>query len=186
MRHLNSGRKLGVTPDHRRALLRSLTLALIEQEQIRITPSRAKALRGHADHIITLAKRGDLHGRRQIVQILGSSKTNDSGNNRVRNAIERVYSELAPRFKTRPGGYTQIFRLVERRAGDNAEQCIMRYIPALEDKKDKKTSSGTEKAKKESKKKVEASAVDKEVKKEKKSTKAPEDKPVEKAKKTKE
>lgn len=187
MRHLNSGRKLGVTPDHRRALIRSLTLALIERDQIQITPSRAKALRGYADHVITLAKRGDLHGRRQLISMLGSAETNNPGNNRIRNAVERVYSELAPRFKTRPGGYTQIFRLSERRAGDNAEQCIMRYIPGEEGtKKEKKAPTKGEKAAKEPKKKLEAS--DKEAKQEKKAAKAsaaPEDKPTDKKAKKK-
>lgn len=186
MRHLNAGRKLGVTPDHRRALLRSLTLALIERDQIQITPARAKALRGYADHVITLAKRGDLHGRRQIVRLLGSSETNTPGNNRVRNAVERVYSDLAPRFKTRPGGYTQIFKLVDRRPGDNAEQVIMRYIPSPDEKK--KTTGG-EKGKKEAKKKtetpkIEAAASDKDTKK--KASRPVEDKAVDKkTKKTK-
>ncbi len=135
MRHAHAGRKLGVTPHHRKALLRNLTLALIEKETIRTTPARAKELRWFAERVVTLGKRGDLHSRRTMVSILGSTQTQHAGENRVRNALEKVYSTLVPRFKDRPGGYTQIFRLATRRAGDNAQICIMRYIPAPEEKK---------------------------------------------------
>lgn len=116
------------------ALLRSLTLALIEREEIKTTPARAKELRWYAERIVTLAKRGGVANRRHIVKLLGSTETKVPGENRVRNAIERVYSDLAVRFQTRPGGYTQILRLARRRPGDNAEMCIMRYIPAPETK----------------------------------------------------
>ena len=180
MRHLNSGNKLGQGPDRRRALLRSMTLALIERPQIRITIARAKALRWHADHVVTLAKRGDVHGRRQIISLLGCSKTGN-GENRVRTVIDKVYTDLAPRFKTRPGGYTQIFRLGERRPGDNAEMCIMRYIPGEEDAKgSKKTTKKDPNKKTTDKKKLAAEAAPKE-KKSAKAAAAPEDKP-EKAK----
>ena len=149
MRHLHSGRKLGRSPDHRRATLRSLTLALIENDTIKTMPSRAKELRWYAERAITLAKRGDVAGRRKLVQMLGSSQTFIVGENRVRNAIEKVYSDLVPRFKDRSGGYTQIFRLATRRAGDNAEMCVMRYIPPPENQKTgkKAKASGGDKAK---------------------------------------
>src|SRR4051812_48257157 len=131
MRHLNAGRKLGGNSDYRKALLRSLTLSLIEHETIRTTPARAKELRWFAERIVTLAKRGDLGGRRRIVQLLGSTRTHDNGLNRAQEALRKVYEIYAPRFKTRPGGYTQIFRLADRRAGDNAKMCVMRYIPEV-------------------------------------------------------
>lgn len=143
MRHLHTGRKLGVDNSHRVALLRSLTLALIENETIRTTPARAKELRWYAERIVTLAKKGDLAGRRRIVQLLGSTQTSKPGENRVRNAIARVYSDLAPRFKDRPGGYTQMFRLAIRRPGDNAEMCLFRYIPDGE-KSEAKAKGGKE------------------------------------------
>ena len=188
MRHLHTGRKLGVSAPHRRALLRSLTLALIEQDAIKTMPSRAKELRWYADRVVTWAKRGDLASRRQIVKLLGSTETNHPGQNRVRMALERVYSDLVPRFKDRQGGYTQIMRLVPRRAGDNSEMCIMRYIPAPEEKKKKsegKEAKGT-KAKETSKKKVEAAAPAKEEKREAKKTDAePQDKKTKAKKKDK-
>lgn len=162
MRHLKAGQKLGVTPDHRRALLRSLTLALMEHESIRTTRSRAKALRSYADHMVTLAKRGDLSSRRRMFQILGSAQTYSS-QNRVRSAMEKMYSEIAPRFKDRAGGYTQILKLVDRRPGDNAEMCVIRYLPHEEKTSGKSESKNKKPAKPVAKKKVEASAVGKDV-----------------------
>ncbi|MBY0369063.1 50S ribosomal protein L17 [bacterium] len=141
MRHLNTGRKLSRSAPHRKAMLRSMTLSLIEKEEIRTTPPRAKELRWFADRVVTWAKRGDLHSRRQIVKLLGSTQTNHSGENRVRNALEKLYSSLAPRFKDRPGGYTQMIRLAHRRQGDNAELCVFRYLPDA-DKTAKKTAKG--------------------------------------------
>jgi len=166
MRHAHSGRKLGRSPDHRRATLRALTLALIENESIQTIPSRAKELRWYAERAVTLAKRGDVASVRQLVSMLGSTQTNVPGENRVRNAIEKVKRDLAPRFKDRNGGYTQIFRLATRRAGDNAEQCIMRYLPGPEEKKSAKSP----------KDKTEAKKAAKEVKK--KAAPAVEDKPA--------
>jgi large subunit ribosomal protein L17 len=171
MRHLHAGRKLGRSPEHRRATLRALTLALIENESIKTIPSRAKELRWYAERAITLAKRGDVASVRQLVMMLGSTETNIPGENRVRNAITKVTKELAPRFKDRQGGYTQIFRLSTRRPGDNSEQCIMRYIPGVEDTKAK-----SKKAPKEAKNK-EASAV--EAKAVKKSEKVKAEAPIE-------
>lgn len=161
MRHLHGGRKLGVGPDRRRALLRSLSLALIERETIQTTRARAKELRWFADRLVTLAKQGDLSGRRHIVRILGSTETQHPGENRVRNAVDRIYTILVPRFEGRNGGYTQIFRLATRRAGDNAEMCVMRYIPAPEEKSKKSSAKDSKgkalKAKTE--KKVEAASA---------------------------
>ena len=74
MRHLQIGRKLGVDSPHRVALLRSLTLALIENEAIKTTKARAKELRWFADRMVTLAKRGDIHGRRHMIKLLGSTQ----------------------------------------------------------------------------------------------------------------
>lgn len=174
MRHLNSGNKLGMTAPHRKAMLRSLTLALIERETIRTTPARAKELRWYADRVVTLAKRGDLHSRRQIVTLLGSCETYSQGENRARKVLEKLYSTLAPRFKDRPGGYTQLIRLAVRRAGDNAEMCVFRYLPGTESEKPAKKEKAAKSAKSSGKKTKEVKA------------KAAEDKPAkEKASKSK-
>lgn len=103
MRHAKAGDKLGVLPSHRVALLRNLTLALIEHGKIKTTTRRAKAMRWYAEHVVTLAKRGDLASRRQIVKLLGSTETGKPGHNRIRVAIDKVYSDIAPRFKDRQG-----------------------------------------------------------------------------------
>ena len=195
MRHGNIGRKLGVDHSHRKAMLRSLTLSLIEHDTIRTTPARAKELRWWADHIVTLAKKGDLSSRRRIIQLLGSTRTYETGENRVRKAIEKVYEQLVPRFKSRNGGYTQMFRLALRRPGDNAEMCLMRYIPGeapakgsakTKGKPEKKAAADKPaKAAKpvEKKAKVQASeAVEDKKAKAPKASKAPSDKPA-KAKK---
>ena len=89
MRHLKSGRGLGVNPSHRIALLRSLTLALIEHDAIRTTRARAKELRWYGERVVTLAKRGDVAARRHIIKLLGSAQTSVPGENRVRNAVAR-------------------------------------------------------------------------------------------------
>jgi large subunit ribosomal protein L17 len=181
MRHQHRGHKLGVNNDRRTGLVRSLTLALIEHDQIRTTPSRAKGIRRQAERIITFAKRGDVHGRRQIVKFLGSSETNIPGENRVRNAIEKVYSELVPRFKDRAGGYTQMFRLAPRRPGDNAEMCLFRYLPGEEKAGQKKDKAPKKPTKKEPKKVEAAAPTAKESKKEKRAEE-PQDKKDTKAK----
>lgn len=186
MRHRHSGRQLGVTPDHRRALLRNLTIALIEKEAIQTIPSRAKELRWFADRVITWAKQGDVAGRRQIIQLLGSSQNTGNGGNRIRNAIDKIYSDYVPRFKTRNGGYTQIFLLAKRRPGDNAEQCLMRYIPDESGSKKsapKKSDKAGKKEAKAPKKELKAKAP--EAAKEKKAAKEPEDKPTKAKKKDK-
>lgn len=183
MRHLHTGRKLGVSPHHRKALLRNLTLALIEKDAIQTTPARAKEIRWFADRVVTLAKRGDVHGRRTIVKLLGSTQTQHSGENRVRNAIDRVYTLLVPRFEGRNGGYTQILRLAPRRAGDNAEMCLMRYLPDEDGKKaapKDKAVKAKGKPKESEGKKVEAKAPKA---KAAKADKEPEDKKAPKSKK---
>lgn len=156
MRHLEAGRKLGVNPDHRRALLRNLTIALIEQDCIRTSVPRAKELRWFAERVVTLAKRGNVAGRRRIVQILGSTQNSHNNENRIRKAIARVYSDLVPRFKDRSGGYTQILKLARTRPGDNSPRCLIRYIPDLDKKKAKDSGSKTKK----SASKVKAKAAD--------------------------
>jgi large subunit ribosomal protein L17 len=173
MRHLHAGRKLGVSPSHRKALLRSLSLAIIEHEEIQTTPARAKELRWFAERMVTLGKRGDLAARRHVIRLLGSTQTYKTGNNRVRKAVDKVFTSLAPRFKTRQGGYTQIVRLAKRRMGDNAELCIMRYLPGEgEAPSSKKEAKATPKAKKASAKpQAKAAPADKEPKARKTSSK---------------
>jgi large subunit ribosomal protein L17 len=126
MRHLNSGSKLGRNPAHRRATLRNLVTNLIEKERIQTTLRRAKAARPIAERMITLGKRDSLHSRRQAAAFLMTV-----------DATKKLFSDLAPRFADRPGGYTRIVR-AGWRIGDGAEIAILEFIGSELKKKEKK------------------------------------------------
>jgi large subunit ribosomal protein L17 len=127
MRHLKSGFKLGKNPAHRRAVLRNLVTNLIVNERITTTILRAKATRRLAEKMITLGKRDTLHTRRQAAAFL---QTPD--------ATKKLFSDLAPRFADRPGGYTRIIRRGWR-IGDGAELAILEFIGSDLKKKEKKS-----------------------------------------------
>lgn len=126
MRHLISGSKLGKNPAHRRAVLRNLVTNLIEKERIHTTLRRAKATRPLAERLITLGKRDSLHARRQAAAFLQTPE-----------ATKKLFSDLAPRFADRPGGYTRIIR-AGWRLGDGAELAIIEFIGSELKKKEKK------------------------------------------------
>ena len=126
MRHLVSGSKLGRQPAHRRATLRNLVTNLIEKERIHTTILRAKAARPLAERMITLGKRDSLHARRQAASFLMTP-----------GATQKLFTELAPRFADRPGGYTRIIR-TGWRIGDGAELAILEFIGSELKKKEKK------------------------------------------------
>jgi large subunit ribosomal protein L17 len=113
MRHLKSGRKLNRTSAHRKALLRNLVTSLLEHEQVRTTDAKAKELRRVADRMITLAKRGSLHARRQAAAYV-----------RRRSVVSKLFGEMAERFRTRAGGYTRIVKLGPRH-GDAAPMSVI-------------------------------------------------------------
>ena len=116
MRHRKKGRKLNMTAAHRRAVLRNMATSLFRHERIETTTAKAKELRPHAERIITLAKRGDLHARR-----LAARKIQD------REVLGKLFSELGPRFAERPGGYTRVLKLGNRR-GDAAEMALIELV----------------------------------------------------------
>jgi len=122
MRHQRSGKKLGRTPAHRKALYSNLAGALIEHGRISTTEAKAKAVKPFAEKMITLGKRGDLHARRQALAAL---RSND--------VVHRLFADIAPRFADRPGGYTRIVKLGMRQ-GDAAEMVYLElvdYEPAV-------------------------------------------------------
>src|SRR5215470_12401962 len=106
MRHLKAGRKLGRNASHRLALMRNLTRGLIEHERIITTVEKAKEARRFVEKLITLAKRGTLHARRLALERLPDKE-----------AVAKLFKEIAPRFQDRPGGYTRIVKRHERRLG---------------------------------------------------------------------
>jgi large subunit ribosomal protein L17 len=115
MRHLNQGRKLNRTSAHRKALFRNLVLALVKHERIKTTDAKAKELRRYADRMVTLGKRGDLAARRLAFAFMQS-----------RDAVKRLFDEIAPRFKERNGGYTRVVKFGFRR-GDAAALSIIEF-----------------------------------------------------------
>lgn len=108
MRHRWGGRKLGRPTAERKALLRGQSTDLLRYEKIKTTEAKAKELRGAVDHLITLAKDGSLHARRQALAYVYDPRV-----------VDKLFHELAPRFMERPGGYTRIVRLGPRK-GDAA------------------------------------------------------------------
>ena len=122
MRHLNAGRRLGVSTSHRRAMMRNMVTSVIDHEQIQCTLSRAKELRKPLDKMITLGKRGSLHARRQALSFVKSKDT-----------VDKLFEELATRYKERQGGYSRIIKLGKRRLGDGSELAILQLIDSPND-----------------------------------------------------
>ena len=116
MRHQRTGKKLGRDAAHRKALYANLAGALIEHGRIRTTVTKAKAVKPLAEQMITLGRRGDLHARRQATAVL-----------RSRDVVHKLFAEVAPRFKDRPGGYARIVRIGPR-AGDAAEMAYLELV----------------------------------------------------------
>ena len=125
MRHGKQGRKLNRTQSHRKAMFMNMAVSLITHEQIVTTLPKAKELRAVVDKIITLGKRGDLHTRRQAMSQL---QNND--------AVRKLFSTLADRYKERPGGYTRVLK-AGFRYGDNAPMAVIELVDRDPDAKGK-------------------------------------------------
>jgi len=110
---------MGGSPAHERHMLANLAEALFEHGRITTTEAKAKRLRPYAEHLITFAKRGDLHARRQVLKRL-----ND------KSVVHTLFDEIGPRYANRPGGYTRIVKLGPRK-GDNAPMAIIELVEAL-------------------------------------------------------
>src|SRR5258705_12335379 len=106
MRHQKQRGKLSRDPSHRKALLANLCKEVIQHERIKTTEAKAKAVKPEVEKLITLAKRGDLHARRQALAALGQDKF----------VVHKLFDEIAPRYAARPGGYTRILKLGPRRS----------------------------------------------------------------------
>ena len=117
MRHAKQRKKLSRSSAHRKALLRTMSKQLIEHERIETTQPKAKALKPEFEKLITLAKRGDLHARRQALAKLGQDKF----------AVHKLFEEIAPRYTSRNGGYTRIVKLGPRRS-DSAEMVFLELV----------------------------------------------------------
>src|SRR2546423_10933250 len=118
MRHQNKTVKLGVTAAHRKALLANQVCSLIEHQRIKTTLAKAKAVRPLAEKMVTLGKNGSIHARRTAFSTL-----------RHKDAVKKLFDEIAPRSTERNGGYTRIVRLGERKS-DSASMAFIEWVDA--------------------------------------------------------
>ena len=122
MRHRKRGRKLGRNSSHRKALLRNLTISLIqragtEKEYVITTREKAKECRPFAEKLVTLGKKGTLHHRRRAASLLDNS-----------DAVKKIFAEIGPRYQGRAGGYTRILRYPKDRLGDGGVQVLFGWV----------------------------------------------------------
>jgi large subunit ribosomal protein L17 len=117
MRHGKQRNKLSRDAAHRRSLMRNLSRELIEHERIKTSQAKAKAVKPEVEKLITLAKRGDLHARRQALSELGQDRF----------VVHKLFEEIAPRYTQRPGGYTRIVKLGPRRS-DATEMVFLELV----------------------------------------------------------
>ena len=155
MRHRKDGYKLGRRTQHRWALFRNLLVALFRHERITTTEAKAKAVRGAAEHMITLAKRENLHARRQVLSMVPD-----------REVVHRLFDTLAARFADRQGGYTRIIK-TGTRPGDAAPMVLLELVDRVEVPTDKGKTKDGRRAKKAPKGEAAAGASGKRQKKQK-------------------
>jgi large subunit ribosomal protein L17 len=135
MRHRKAGVKLNRTTSHRQAMFKNMVTSLFKHDRIRTTDVKAKELRRWAEHIITLAKRGDLHARRQVMAIV-----------QEKDVVHKLFENADKRFGAQNGGYTRIIK-IGRRPGDAAPVSLIELISAEPQAKPKKKAKGAAKKK---------------------------------------
>ena len=117
-------RKLGRTADHRKAMLRNLATEVVMRGKIETTEKKAMELRSVVDELITLGKRGDMHARRQVAAYLRENVTDPKTG---KNPVQILFSDVAPKYADRNGGYTRVVNTGYRR-GDNAPMAIIELV----------------------------------------------------------
>jgi large subunit ribosomal protein L17 len=139
MRHRRAGKKLNRNATHRLSLYRNLTMALIQHERIITTLPKAKAVRPFVEKLITLARKNTLHARRLVAARLGPASDaevkpskDDKGEADHRTVLQKLFSEIAPRYVNRPGGYTRILKRHEVRLGDAGATAFLELLKAGE------------------------------------------------------
>lgn len=144
MRHRVAGRHLNRTSSHRLAMRRNLVSSLFEHETVSTTIQKAKEVRGFAEKLITLAKQGTLASRRRAIALLNNRAIyaeQEGKNVKTGTVIGKLFSEIAPRYLDRPGGYTRIIRLSKRRLGDNGQLVLLQLVGQENQTEDKKSKS---------------------------------------------
>jgi len=152
MRHRNAGKQLGRNTSHRKALLRNMVTSLFKHEQIETTDAKAKVIRPVAEKMITLAKRGDLHSRRQALAFIEDKKI-----------THKLFEELKDRYIDRQGGYLRIVKKGFRK-GDGSPVSIVQLLPTEEIKKKRKKKAKGPQAAKGAEKKPKKTATSKKAK----------------------
>ena len=135
MRHRKAGVKLNRTTSHRQAMFKNMVTSLFKHDRIRTTDVKAKELRRWADHVITLAKRGDLHARRQVLAII-----------QEKDVVAKLFEEAGKRFGTINGGYTRVIK-IGRRPGDAAPVSMIELVATGDKPQAKKKAKTPAKAK---------------------------------------
>lgn len=152
MRHGIAGSKLGRNTAHRRATFRNLAAALIQHGQITTTIHKAKAVQSFVERLITLARRGDLHARRRATSLLGGDRDlilvvkGGAEDEQIEDLtlVQKLFDEIGPKFKDRPGGYTRIIKLAKHRIGDGTDLVVLQLVG--DDEKHNHTSKSSRRA----------------------------------------
>lgn len=139
MRHRRAGKKLGRNATHRLALYRNLMMALIQHERIITTLPKAKAVRPFIEKLITIARQNTLHARRLVAARMGPAadaevkpEKDDKGDADHRTVLQKLFSDIAPRFVDRPGGYTRVLKRHQVRLGDAGATAYLELLKAGE------------------------------------------------------
>ena len=117
MRHQRHKYKLGVSPSHRKSMIKNLASEVIDHGMIKTTHTRCKAVRGYVEKLVTLAKNDTVANRRQAFRKLNNKE-----------AVTKLFTEVAPKFKERNGGYTRIMKLSDTRVGDNSKMAYIAFV----------------------------------------------------------
>jgi large subunit ribosomal protein L17 len=117
MRHSKHKYKLGVNPSHRKSLMRNLAIEIIDHGKIKTTHTKAKALKSYVEKLVTLAKVDSVHTRREAFKKLNN-----------KDAVTKLFSNVAPKFKERNGGYTRIVKLADKRLGDASKMGYISFV----------------------------------------------------------
>jgi large subunit ribosomal protein L17 len=150
MHHLRAMRRLNRTSEHRKAMLRNMAASLFEHGTISTTIQKAKEVQRFSEKLITKAKLGTLHARRQVISTLSNRSIyvqEDSQNVRKGTVVGKLFSDIAPQYLERPGGYTRIIKLAKTRLGDNGQLVLLQLVG-----QEKKEAPAADKKKKKAKK----------------------------------
>lgn len=149
MRHRVHGKQLSRNTAHRKALRRNMAASLIQHGAIRTTVVKAKQLKPFVEHLITVARKGTLAARRQVISILRDrdmARWDEAEKDYVledKTVVQKLMDEVAPKYASRPGGYTRIIRLSDRRIGDAGETCILQLVEEAKSGMYEQASSGS-------------------------------------------